>query len=83
MATASLIIPSPNKTAFKTGNFYGFIRDIAATVSVAQSTALISMISVEVRTSKNQLLIRTKNVVRQRKLIIVPMIPKNATIAKF
>lgn len=44
MATASFMIPSPKRTAFRTGNFYGFIRDIAATVSVAHSTALISMI---------------------------------------
>ena len=44
MATASFMIPSPKRTAFKTGNFYGLIRDMAATVSVAQSTALMSMI---------------------------------------
>jgi len=44
IATASLMIPSPKRTAFKTGNFYGLIRDIAATVSVAHRTALMSMI---------------------------------------
>lgn len=39
MATASLIIPSENRTAFKMGNFSAFIKLFAAIVSVAQKMA--------------------------------------------
>jgi hypothetical protein len=45
IATASLIIPSPNNTAFKTGKVYCFIKERAATVSVAHNTLLKSITS--------------------------------------
>ncbi len=54
IATASLIIPSPKSTAFKTGNLSGLINDMAATVSVAQRTLLNKRISLIDNLSKNK-----------------------------
>jgi len=56
---------------------------MAATVSVALKTALMSKIYVKVKASKKKLLIKIRNPVRHKNPIIVPTIPKKATIAKF
>lgn len=57
IATASFIIPSPKRTALRTGYLSGYARNdltlmsaIAATVSVAQRTLLIIIISVKLKT---------------------------------
>ena len=42
---ASLTIPSPNKTEFKTGKYYSLTKVNAATVSVAHKVAVSNMIS--------------------------------------
>jgi hypothetical protein len=90
IATASFIIPSPNKTAFSTGNLSGFnhiintlIRDIAATVSVAHKTLLNNIIYLRVNYLKIKPLMREQNKQRQIKPIIVPMTPRNVIIPKF
>lgn len=84
MATASFIIPSPNNTAFRTGNSYCLIRDRAATVSVAHSTLLKSMTSGVVSNPlKMKWLKKLINAVRTTKLIMVPMIPRKLMIPKF
>jgi hypothetical protein len=59
------------------------MRDIAATVSVADRTALISSTSVSVKAWKKKLLMKIKKAVMHRNPMMVPMIPKKATIAKF
>ena len=83
IATASLIIPSPNNTAFRTGYFSGLINDMAATVSVAQSTLpTINTYSV-VRTLKIHLLSKYRMRVMPMKPIIVPTMPKKLIIPKF
>jgi len=82
IATASLRIPYPNSTAFNTGNFYAFIKEFAATVSVAQRTLLKINISVKLRALK----ILFKNIrypAIKRNPITVPMIPKKLIIPKF
>lgn len=84
MATASLIMPSPNNTAFKTGNYYCLTRDNAATVSVAHRTLLKSRTSGVLRRSPNmkwlKKLIRAVSIIKQ---ITVPMIPRNPIMPKF
>jgi hypothetical protein len=82
MATASLRIPSPKRTAFRTGNFSAFIKELAATVSVAHKTLLRTKTSVSVSTSKI-LLIKTKYPASSRKPITVPMMPRKLIIPKF
>ncbi len=82
IATASLRIPSPKRTAFKTGNFSAFIREFAATVSVAQSTLLSINTSVRLNISK-KLLRNTRYPASNTKLIAVPNIPKKLMIPKF
>ena len=59
------------------------MRDIAATVSVALRTELISRIYDRVNALKKKLLMKIRNPVIQRNPIMVPIIPRNATIAKF
>ena len=56
---------------------------MAATVSVALRTALINKSSVKVNALKKKLFKKMRKLVKQRNPIIVPIIPKNATIAKF
>ena len=60
IATASFIIPSPNRTEFKVGYFYAFMREMAATVSVAQRIAASIRTSPTVKESYIKLLIRNK-----------------------
>ncbi len=76
MATASFIIPYPNKTEWSVGYFYGFIREIHATVSVAHKTLLIINIYFKVKELKNISSRRDKNTDKQIKPMIVPKIPK-------
>jgi len=83
MATASLIIPSPKRTAFKTGNLSGLIRDIAATVSVAQRTLLNNKTYLRVNVLKITLSTKLKNIDRLANPIIVPITPKKLIIPKF
>jgi hypothetical protein len=52
-------------------------------VSVALNTALISKIYVRVKALKKKLFKKIRNPVIHKNPMIVPMIPKNATIAKF
>ena len=59
------------------------IKDIAATVSVALNTALISNIYVSVNAQKKKLLMIIRNPVMHKNPMMVPIIPKKATIAKF
>ena len=83
IATASLIIPYPNNTALSTGYFSGFIRDIAATVSVAHKTLLTINTSSIFKTLKTKRLSKYIIKVRQIKPIRVPTIPRNPMIPKF
>jgi hypothetical protein len=82
IATASFKIPSPNRTAFKTGNFSAFINALAATVSVAHKTLLRINISVRVSTSKI-LLISMMYPEINKNPMTVPTIPKKLIIPKF
>jgi len=89
IATASLIIPSPKSTAFKIGYLVGYfinvftlIRDMAATVSVAQRTLLIIIICFKLIPSKSPT-IRFSMKVRHRNPIMVPITPKKDVTAKF
>lgn len=82
IATASFKIPSPKRTAFKTGNFSAFISEFAATVSVAHRTLLKIKISVMVRTLKI-LLMSTKYPASSKNPITVPTIPRKLMIPKF
>jgi uncharacterized membrane protein YciS (DUF1049 family) len=77
------MIPYPNSTAFKTGNFYGLISEIAATVSVAHSTLLTIKIYLKVKIPKNKLSKKSKNNVKQIKPIMVPKMPKKLIKPKF
>ena len=84
IATASFTIPSPNRTAFRTGNSYCLIRVNAATVSVAQRT-LLSIITSGVLSSppKMKWLKKLMSEVRTMKQSTVPMTPKKLMIPKF
>ena len=83
IATASLMIPSPKSTAFKTGNLSGFINDIAATVSVAQSTLLKRSIYLIESLLKNKWSRNFKQIAKQKKQMTVPTTPKKLIIPKF
>lgn len=83
IATASFIIPSPKSTEFKTGYFSGLINDIAATVSVAQSTLLNIKTSLRVKVLNMTLSTRLKKVAKHINPIIVPITPKKLIIPKF
>ncbi len=56
---------------------------MAATVSVALRTELMSKIYESVKAWKKKLLMKIRKPVIQRNPMMVPMIPRNATIAKF
>jgi hypothetical protein len=83
MATASFIIPSPKRTAFKTGYFYGFISDIAATVSVAHRTLLNINTYFRVKVLKITLSTKLRKIDNNTNPIIVPITPKKLIIPKF
>lgn len=90
IATASLIIPSPKRTAFNTGNLSGFnhiirtfIKDIAATVSVAHKTLLNSIISFRFSSLKMKLLISEQKRQREINPMMVPIIPRKVIMPKF
>ena len=76
IATASFMIPYPNRTALRAGYFSGLIRDMAATVSVAQRTLLIIRIYFKFRVSKNRLSKKLRNIAKKMNPMIVPSTPK-------
>ena len=76
IATASLIIPSPKRTEFNVGYFYAFIRDMAATVSVAQRMAASMSTSPTVNELYIKLFMRKRTRTMQINPKMVPMIPK-------
>ena len=68
----------------RTGYFYGLMSDIAATVSVAQMTALSIMIYLRERRDPKMRLLMTKQKVQMRmKPMMVPTTPRNMIVPKF
>lgn len=65
------------------GYFYGFINDIAATVSVAHNTLLIISVSFSVSESKNISSSNDNTTDRHKNPKIVPTIPKKLIKPKF
>jgi hypothetical protein len=59
------------------------MRDMAATVSVAERTELRSKIYVRDNALKKMLSRKYKNVVKDKNPMIVPIIPRNVIIPKF